>query len=103
MTDRLLTAAEVAEILGFSPATIVDWAQAGTIPAFKVGGRLRFSETEVLDWLDDRRMQAADAGGEAPATPSERPPARILDGRVFTAGRDKVRDASNPDPRRRRR
>ncbi len=98
MSGRLLTAAEVAEILGFSPATIVDWAQAGKIPAFKVGGRLRFSETEVLDWLDRRRLQAAGAGGEAPSNPIQAPAAPILAPSSFTAGRDRFRGAKQPDP-----
>ena len=55
MTERLLTAREVAELLGFSAATIVDWAEAGKLPAFKVGGRLRFRLSEVEPWLDDQR------------------------------------------------
>lgn len=54
--DRLLTAAELAEVLGFSAGTIVDWAERGTIPAFKLGGRLRFRESEVLNWLERQRM-----------------------------------------------
>src|SRR5262245_50728604 len=46
--DRLLTTVEVAELLGFAAGTIVDWAERGTIPAFKLGGRLRFDEEEIL-------------------------------------------------------
>lgn len=73
MNERLLTAAELAEVLGFAAGTIVDWAEKGTIPAFKVGGRLRFRESEVLEWLETCRLTRAGAGGEAPATP-RRPP-----------------------------
>ena len=54
MTDRLLTAAELGEMLSFAAGTIVDRAERGTIPAFKLGGRLRFREGEVLDWLEDQ-------------------------------------------------
>ena len=68
MSDRLLTAAELAETLGFAAGTVVDWAEKGTIPAFKIGGRLRFRESEVLDWLEGQRVNAG-ARGEAPATP----------------------------------
>jgi hypothetical protein len=32
MTEPLLTARQVAELLGFAPGTIVDWAEAGRIP-----------------------------------------------------------------------
>jgi excisionase family DNA binding protein len=70
VSERLLTARELGELLGFSPSTIVDWAEAGTVPAFKIGGRLRFRESEVLAWLETKRTGA---GGEAPATP-QRPP-----------------------------
>jgi excisionase family DNA binding protein len=72
VSDRLLTAVELADHLGFCSGTIVDWAEKGTIPAFKLGGRLRFRESEVLDWLEGQRVRAG-AGGEAPATP-QRPP-----------------------------
>lgn len=53
--EPLLTAVQIAEILGFEPGTVVDWAEAGKIPFFKVGGRLRFRETEVLGWLEQQR------------------------------------------------
>jgi excisionase family DNA binding protein len=55
VSERLLTARELAELLGFSPATIVDWAEAGKLPAFKIGGRLRFREREVVEWLEGQR------------------------------------------------
>jgi excisionase family DNA binding protein len=53
--ERLLTAREVAEVLGFAPATIVDWAERGELPHFKIGGRLRFRLSEVGAWLEERR------------------------------------------------
>lgn len=59
MSERLLTARELAEQLGFSAATIVDWAERGELPGFKVGGRLRFRECEVLAWLEERRLGSA--------------------------------------------
>jgi excisionase family DNA binding protein len=54
--EGLLTARELAELLGFSASTIVDWVEAGRLPAFKVGGRLRFRESEVLEWLEAHRV-----------------------------------------------
>lgn len=59
MTERLLTARELGELLGFSAGTIVDWAEAGKVPAFKVGGRLRFRESEVALWLEQQRLGAS--------------------------------------------
>ena len=73
--ERLLTARELAALLGFAPATVVDWAEAGKVPAFKVGGRLRFRLSEVEAWLEEKR---AGAGGEAPTTPRERPPSGVV-------------------------
>jgi excisionase family DNA binding protein len=57
VTERLLTSREVGQLLGFSPATIVDWAEAGTVPAFKVGGRLRFRVSEVEAWRQENRSE----------------------------------------------
>jgi PTS system nitrogen regulatory IIA component len=56
VTERLLTARELAELLGFQAGTVVDWAERGDVPAFKIGGRLRFRESEVLKWLGAQRL-----------------------------------------------
>ena len=58
MSEGLLTARELGDLLGFSAGTIVDWAEAGKVPAFKIGGRLRFRESEVLEWLEGQRADA---------------------------------------------
>lgn len=75
MNDRLLTAREVAELLGFAPGTIVDWAERDELPHFKLGGRLRFRLSEVETWLETKR---AGARGETPATPRMRPPGGVV-------------------------
>ena len=67
MTERYLKAAEIAMILDFKAATIVDWAEAGKIPAYKVGGRLRFRWSEVAAWLEENRTRGHAA-----------PPARLV-------------------------
>jgi PTS system nitrogen regulatory IIA component len=56
VTERLLTARELAELLGFQAGTIVDWAERGRVPCFKVGGRLRFRLSEVERWLESCRV-----------------------------------------------
>jgi excisionase family DNA binding protein len=68
VSERLLTARELADYLGFSAATIVDWAEAGKLPVFKIGGRLRFRASEVEAWLQERRLEQ----------PSRREPERVL-------------------------
>jgi excisionase family DNA binding protein len=53
--EPLVNARELGELLGFASGTIVDWAEQGQLPHFRVGGRLRFRESEVLQWLEERR------------------------------------------------
>ena len=57
VAERLLSARELAELLGFSASTVVDWAEAGKVPAFKLGGRLRFRVSEVEAWLERSRLE----------------------------------------------
>lgn len=55
--ERLLTAAEVAERLGFTAGTILDWYEAGDLPGIrfgKKGGRVRFRSGDIATWLDTR-------------------------------------------------
>jgi excisionase family DNA binding protein len=73
VTEHLLSARELADLLGFTAATVVNWAEAGTVPAFKIGGRLRFRESEVLEWLEARRVNGPRvAGGEVSPAPTAR-------------------------------
>jgi excisionase family DNA binding protein len=55
VSDRLLTAREVAELLGFAAGTIVDWAEQGRLPHFKLGSALRFRESEIVEWIEAQR------------------------------------------------
>jgi excisionase family DNA binding protein len=57
----LLTARQVAELLNFAPGTIVDWAERGELPSFKISGRLRFERNEILGWLQNRRSRVTEA------------------------------------------
>jgi excisionase family DNA binding protein len=75
VSERLLTASELAELLGFAAGTIVDWAEQGRVPAFKIGGRLRFRESEVLVWLEEQRIGPG-AGGEVAPVPYRSPDPR---------------------------
>lgn len=56
--ERLLSAREVGEILGFTAGTIVDWSERNELPSFKVGGRLRFRESEIAAWIEAQRRAA---------------------------------------------
>ena len=54
--ERLLTARELADLLGFQAGTIVDWAESGRLPGFRLGGRLRFRWSEVEAVLEAARF-----------------------------------------------
>ena len=51
-----MTAREVAEYLGFSSSTILDWFEDGRLPGFKIGSAVRFRASEVEAWLEERRV-----------------------------------------------
>jgi excisionase family DNA binding protein len=56
VTDRLVTARELADYLGVSASTVLDWWEAGELPGFKLNGRtVRFRRSEVEDWLEQKR------------------------------------------------
>jgi excisionase family DNA binding protein len=48
VTERLLTARELADYLGLAPATILDKWERGELPGFKFGRAVRFELEEVL-------------------------------------------------------
>ncbi len=49
MSDRLLTARELAEYLGLRPATILDKWERGELPGYKFGRAVRFDLDEILE------------------------------------------------------
>lgn len=57
--EPFITAAEVAERLGFEAGTILDWWEAGRIPGYRFGakgGRVRFRWSEIEAELDNCRL-----------------------------------------------
>jgi len=51
----LLTAREVADLLGMSTETVLRWVRQGRLPAFRLpGGAIRFREDEIDGWLAER-------------------------------------------------
>jgi excisionase family DNA binding protein len=58
VTDRLLRAREVAELVGLSTSTVLDWWQDGRLPGFRLSSRaVRFRESEILEWIEARRQR----------------------------------------------
>ena len=66
-TDSFLTVAEVAEMLKLNQQTVRNWIDQGSLPALRVGRRVRIRRSDLDRVLDD-----AYSGGSAP-TRSEAP------------------------------
>jgi predicted DNA-binding transcriptional regulator AlpA len=76
MTDRLLTVAQLAELLQVPVKTIHVWRGKGLgPPALRIGRYLRFCPEDVDRWIGDRREPVSE-GRDLPALgavdPSER-------------------------------
>ena len=64
MTNKLLTTAEVAEILSVPTTTLGQWAYLGHGPAFsKVGKHRRYDPADLEEW-----MKSLPTGGAAKPT-----------------------------------
>lgn len=82
MTDRLMTAREVAELLGLSCATVLDRFERGDLPGYRLfgrkGGPVRFRLAELEETLASWRVEGPGAGGDVSATPTALPTRRVV-------------------------
>jgi excisionase family DNA binding protein len=61
MTGRLITARQVAELLGVSAETVLRWTRKGTLPAIRLpGGAIRYREDALDQWLRARSTVSID-------------------------------------------
>ena len=68
--DRLLTAREVADLLGLSIASVLRRWRSGELPGFRLSTNcLRFRESEIAAWLEAHRGPAG--GPTIPSVVSE--------------------------------
>jgi excisionase family DNA binding protein len=75
VSDRLLTAREVADLINVSTETILRWTRRGELPAIRLpGGAIRFRPAEVDAWLVER---ATAAGGSVTRPQDRRPPGKL--------------------------
>jgi excisionase family DNA binding protein len=69
MTDRLLTARQVAADVGVSAETVLRWTRRGELPAIKLpGGAIRYRERDLEAWLEEHKT-AGDANRGASTAP----------------------------------
>jgi excisionase family DNA binding protein len=54
MGKEVMTAADLAEYLGFSKNWIYRMAEAGEIPSTKFGNRWRFKKSVIDRWVEER-------------------------------------------------
>lgn len=55
---KLLTAQQVADILGVKPRTVREWLRAGKIPGTILpDGGMRFNQQVIESWLDKRTIK----------------------------------------------
>ena len=69
--EAFLTVAEVAELLKLNQQTVRNWIDAGKLPAFRVGRRVRILRTDLDRILADGRQGG---GTSIPSTSALRGP-----------------------------
>jgi excisionase family DNA binding protein len=55
MVEPMMTARQVAEVLGVHENWVYDQAVGGDLPSYKIGGARRFQPDEVLGWIAAHR------------------------------------------------
>ena len=63
-TDEFMTVAEVAAILKLNQQTVRNWIDAGTLPAVRIGRRVRIKRSDF-----DRVVEASYSGPAGPVRP----------------------------------
>lgn len=69
--ERLLTAAEAADLLGVPESWVREAARARRIPYLKLGKHVRFARSDLDSWLNERRVP--DARGRRQEAPGRQP------------------------------
>jgi predicted DNA-binding transcriptional regulator AlpA len=65
-SDPLLTARDVAGLLGLSIASVLRRWRAGELPGFRLSSNvLRFRRSDIDAWLNAHRVEAAGAAPDA--------------------------------------
>lgn len=55
MVEPMMTARQVAEVLGVHENWVYDQAVGGDLPSYKIGGARRFQPDEILGWIAEHR------------------------------------------------
>src|SRR5438093_13112519 len=68
--ESMLTARQVAELLGVHENWVYDHAASGDLPSYKIGGSRRFDPEELRDWIEQQRQNGREP--EQPQRPAPR-------------------------------
>lgn len=55
LSEPLLSAAEVAELLGVRPSSVYEYARTRQLPHVRIGRHVRFVRSDLESWLTTRR------------------------------------------------
>jgi len=69
MTSSLLTAAEIAELLGVPTSWVYQQSRAGRIPTVRLGRYRRYRREAIEEWLERLEAPAREARAHAGALP----------------------------------
>lgn len=53
-TQRFLSAADAAELLGVEPRDVIELVRAGSLPGIRVAGGWRIEESALQAWIDEQ-------------------------------------------------
>jgi excisionase family DNA binding protein len=67
LDDSFLTVAEVAEILKLNQQTVRNWIDQGSLPALRVGRRVRIRRSDLERLLEASSTAAGEAREEGPS------------------------------------
>lgn len=74
VNEAMMTARQVAELLGVHENWVYDQAVAGVLPSYRIGGTRRFLPDELRGWIAEHRQPSrATAQGGAPPRTVSRP------------------------------
>lgn len=63
---ELMSASEVANLLGVTPRTVLTWLKNEQMPGYRLPNEWRVSREELRDWLHQAHNQARDAPDPQP-------------------------------------
>jgi excisionase family DNA binding protein len=79
--ESMMTARQVAELLGVHENWVYDQAAGGVLPSYKIGGTRRFDPNELRGWIAEHREGMRDHGTRNGTARTVSAPARRAPGR----------------------